>query len=118
AIGNYFINSPAARILGGTVRNMDVRMYAFDLKPNEPVAYHMIGSGTMADGQMQVASLDAPIRHINGGIDVFDGGFAARSLRASVGHIPIRFAGGIFNFTRPQFRLGVEGRADLTNLKE
>jgi hypothetical protein len=117
-IGNYFIDSPAARLLGGVVRGMDVRMYAFDVKPNETTAYHIIGAGYMAKGSMQVRGLDSPILNLDGPINIFDGGFAAQHLTATVGHIPILIAGGIFDFRRPQFRLGFEGRGDLRYLKE
>jgi hypothetical protein len=117
-IGNYFIDSPAARILGGVVRGMDVRMYAFDVKPNETTGYHMIGAGYMTKGSMSVRGLDSPILKLNGPINIFDGGFAAHRMTATVGHIPIAIAGGIFDFRHPQFRLGFEGRGDLRYLKE
>lgn len=117
-IGNYFINSNAAHILGGTVRGFDMHAWAYDVKPNQPAAYHMAGSGYLREGLIQVPSLNSPIQHINGGITVFDSGFAAKKLTALVGHIPISFAGGIFDFKNPQFRLGVEGRGDLRNLQE
>ena len=117
-IGNYFIDSPAARILGGVVQGMDVRMYAFDVKPNETTGYHMIGAGYLRKGSMSVRGLDSPILHLDGPINIFDGGFAAQHLTATVGHIGIRIAGGIFDFRHPQFRLGFEGRGDLRYLKE
>ena len=117
-IGNYFIDSAAARILGGVVRGMDVRMYAFDVKPNETTAYHIIGSGYMTKGSMEVRGLSSPILKLDGPINIFDGGFAAHRLSARVGHIPIVIAGGIFDFVHPQFRLGFEGRGDLRYLKE
>lgn len=117
-IGNYFINSPAAHILGGTVRGFDLHAWAFGIGPNSPAAYHLSGSGYLAEGLMEVKSLDSPIAHINGTINVFDSGFAAPRATAMVGHIPIIFAGGIFNFASPQFRLGVDGHGDLRNLGE
>jgi hypothetical protein len=117
-IGNYFIDSPAAQILGGVVRGMDVRMYAFDVKPNETTAYHIIGSGYMTKGSMEVRGLSSPILKLDGPINIFDGGFAAHRLSARIGHIPIVIAGGIFDFVHPQFRLGFEGRGDLRYLKE
>ena len=116
-IGNYFINSPAARILGGTVRALDTRIYALGVQANRPTQYHLIGSGYLGQGTMNVRGLDVPIERINGPINVFDGGFTARLLSARVGAIPVRFAGGIFNFRDPQFRLGVEGNGDLSQLR-
>ena len=70
-IGNYFIDSPAARLLGGVVRGMDVRMYAFDVKPNETTAYHIIGAGYMTKGSMTVQGLDSPILKLDGPINIF-----------------------------------------------
>lgn len=117
-IGNYFINSPAAHILGGTVRGFDLRTWSYGIHPGSPAVYHLAGSGDLRDGTIVVRSLDSPIAHIDGRIDVFDNGFAARRATALVGHIPIVFAGGIFDFGNPQFRLGVDGRGDLSSLKE
>jgi hypothetical protein len=67
---------------------------------------------------MEVRGLASPIRGLEGPINIFDGGFAAHKMSAIVGHIPIRIAGGIFDFVHPQFRLGFEGRGDLRYLKE
>ncbi len=123
-IANYFINSPAARVLGGTVRNMDLRAWAFSpaSSPAQPVSppadYHYSGSGYLSGGQIIVRSLDSPIERLRGNISIFDSGFASKRLTAVVGHIPIVCAGGIFDFRSPQFRLGVEGRGDLRNLKD
>lgn len=117
-IGNYFINSSAAHILGGTVRDFDLHAWAYNVGPNSPAAYHLSGTGYLAGGVMNVKSLDSPIRDINGRINVFDSGFAAPRATAMVGRIPIVFAGGIFDFANPQFRLGVDGRGDLRNLGE
>ncbi len=117
-IGNYFINSPAARILGGTVRNMDMHAWSFDVAPGSPAAYHMSGSGYLAGGQIFVQSLDSPITNLSGGITLFDSGFAAKRLTATVGHLGITCAGGIFDFRSPQFRLGVDGHGDLRYLKD
>jgi hypothetical protein len=117
-IGNYFINSPAAHILAGTVRNFDMRAWTFDVAPNHPAQYHMAGTGYLADGHIVVRGLLSPIDHLHGGITLFDAGFAARRLTANVGRIGIQVAGGIFDFRSPQFRLGIEGRGDLSDLKE
>ncbi len=118
AIGNYFINSTAARIVGGTVRDFDLHAWAYGIGPESNAAYHLSGSGYLTGGLMNVRSLDSPIAHIDGRINVFDSGFAAPRATAMVGHIPIVFAGGIFDFANPQFRLGVDGHGDLRDLGE
>ncbi|MFN2449049.1 MAG: translocation/assembly module TamB domain-containing protein [Candidatus Baltobacteraceae bacterium] len=115
-IGNYFINSPAAHVLGGRVQNMDMRMWAFarDGQWN----YHMAGTGALSGGHLAVHGLDSPIEALAGTITIFDSGFASPRLTARVGRLPIVCAGGIFDFAQPQFRLGVQGRGDLRDLHE
>lgn len=112
-VSNYFINSNAAHVLGGTVRNMDLQMWAYD-----GGEFHMSGGGTMGGGTIAVKSLDSPITSLNGPITLFDSGFASRRLTAMVGHLPIVCSGGIFDFSKPQFRLGVVAHGDLRNLHE
>lgn len=117
-ISNYFINSPAAHVLAGTVRRMDLRIWAFGIQPNQPVSYHMAGAGDLAGGNMLVRGLDAPISALSGRITIFDSGFASSRLTARVGHLPIVCAGGIFDFRNPQFRIGVRGAGRLQQLHE
>ncbi|HET7814348.1 MAG TPA: translocation/assembly module TamB domain-containing protein [Candidatus Baltobacteraceae bacterium] len=112
-VSNYFINSNAAHVLGGTVRDMDLQMWAFDGS-----AFHMSGGGKLAGGSIVVKGLDSPIGALNGPITLFDSGFASSRLTATVGHLPIVCSGGIFDFARPQFRLGVIAQGDLRNLHE
>ncbi len=111
-ISNYFINSRAAHVLGGTVRNMDLQMWSYGS------GIHMSGTGQMADGAMIVHGLDSPIAHLSGPITLFDSGFASQRLTASVGHVHVVCSGGIFDFVNPQFRIGVDGGGDLSNLQE
>ncbi len=112
-VANYFINSPAAHVLSGTVRGMDLRAWSFGSS-----GYHLAGSGLLDGGGIVVRALESPIRHLHGPIAIFDSGFASSRLTATVGHLSIVCAGGIFDFRSPQFRLGVEGRGDLRNLKD
>lgn len=117
-IGNYFINSPAAHISGGSIRDMRARAWAFGFTPATSPAYQYAGGGRLTNGDLQVHALVSPIRHLAGNVVLFNGGFAAPRLTAEVGHIPIVAAGGIYDFAQPQFRLGVDGRADLRDLKD
>ncbi len=122
-ISNYFINSPAAHVLTGTVHDMDLRAWSFwdprSRGMGSPApAYHLAGSGVLENGSIAVRSLDSPITGLRGRITLFDSGFASKRLTAAVGHMQIVCAGGIFDFNSPQFRLGVEGRGDLRHLKD
>ena len=117
AIGNYIINSPAAHILAGTAKHLDARAYALGVTPNGAVDYHVSARADVSDGQMYINGLAKPLANIHGVLQVFDGGLAARALGATIAGIPLRVAGSIFNFSDPQFFLGVQGAASLRTLK-
>jgi len=117
AIANYFINSPAARMLAGTAKNLDARIYALDVQPGQPISYHVGARADIADAQLYVQGLALPLRRIRGVIRVFDGGLGARSLDATLAGVPFKVAGAIYNFSNPQFYFGVEGIAALSKLK-
>ena len=117
AIGNYIINSPAAHILAGTAKRLDARAYALGVTANGAVDYHVSARADVSDGQMYIQGLAKPLDNIHGVLQVFDGGLAARALGATIAGIPLRVAGSIFNFSDPQFFLGVQGAAPLRTLK-
>ncbi|MDQ2680882.1 MAG: translocation/assembly module TamB domain-containing protein, partial [Candidatus Eremiobacteraeota bacterium] len=117
AIGNYIINSPAARILAGTAKHFDARIYALDLKPNQPIAYHVNAIADISDGQLFINGLAQPIESIAGRLQIFDGGLDVRQLEATLAGTPVRIAGAIYNFGDPKFELGVVGSGDLRALK-
>lgn len=117
AIGNYFINSSAAQILAGTARNFDAKMYALDVQPFVPIAYHVGARLDVSDAGMQIIGLDRPLEHIAGSLQLVDDALFAPSLRATLAGIPVRVGGGIFQFASPQFRLGVSGTGELAKLR-
>ncbi|MBV8726987.1 MAG: hypothetical protein JO233_04315, partial [Candidatus Eremiobacteraeota bacterium] len=117
SIANYFINSPAARFLAGTAHNFEARIYALDVKPASAINYHVAAHADVEDGQLYIQGLALPLSRIDGQIRVFDGGMAARSLDATLAGVPLKVAGGIFNFSDPQFYFGVQGVAGLDRLK-
>ncbi|PZR59605.1 MAG: hypothetical protein DLM50_00400 [Candidatus Meridianibacter frigidus] len=117
AIGNYVINSPAARILTGTARDFDARIYALGISPALPVNYHVSARAHLGDGQFFINGLARPLDNVRGTLQVFDGGLAAQSLDATIAGVPLKVAGAIYNFSDPQFELGVTGTGPLPALK-
>jgi hypothetical protein len=116
-IGNYVINSPAAQILAGTARNFEATIYALGIKAGVPFSYHMTGHADVADGRVYIHGLSDPLDNIRGTLRIFDGGLAAKQLDATVNGIPMRVAGGVFDFAHPQFRLGITGAGDLQRFR-
>lgn len=118
AIANYFIDSQAARILAGTASNVDVRAYALDVRPNEPVAYHLGGGLDLSGGSIQIAGLAQPLMRIGGRLQIVDDAFFSTGLAAVLGRTPVFVSGGIFDFSDPQYRLGIVAQGDLSDLRK
>ncbi|MDQ6827050.1 MAG: translocation/assembly module TamB domain-containing protein [Candidatus Eremiobacteraeota bacterium] len=116
-IGNYVINSPAARILAGTAKNFQAQVYSLDVRPNSPVHYHLGATATLSDGQLYIQGLSKPLDSMRGNLRIFDGGFATPDIEATIAGVPVRISGGIYNFSNPQFRLGLSGSGDLAQLR-
>lgn len=117
AIGNYVINSAAARILAGTAKNFQAQIYALDVRAGQPVHYHLGATAKLSDGQMYINGLAKPLDSMHGTLRVFEGGFATPDLSATIAGAPVAIAGGIYNFADPQFRLGVRGTGDFAQLR-
>jgi autotransporter translocation and assembly factor TamB len=117
-VADYFINSRAAQLLSGTARTIDVRAYALDVQPFQPVAYHLGGSADIAGASMHLTGLALPLLGIGGHVGVVDNVFYFNRIDASLARIPVVASGGIFDFTHPHFRFGITGHAQLAQLKK
>ncbi|MHB8147706.1 MAG: translocation/assembly module TamB domain-containing protein, partial [Vulcanimicrobiaceae bacterium] len=117
AIGNFIVNSDAARILGGDARNLDVRAYALGIQPFAPIAYHLGGTMNVSDARMAIVGLREPLDHIVARLELVDGTLFARNLTATLANIPVHGAGALFNFGSLQYRFGVSGYGDLAQLR-
>ena len=116
-IANYAIDSTAAKILAGTATNVVAEIYALSDEPGKVLQYHLGASAEFSGVRLYVRGLSEPITGIRGHARIFDGGFTARLLEATVGGMPVRISGGIFNFKNPQFRFGFVGTGRLSRLR-
>jgi hypothetical protein len=118
ALANYFADSPVVRITGGHAYDLDARLYAFDVRPNETADYHVSLTLDVRDGSLGLSALAAPLTQIRGRLQVVDNAFFVDGLHATLAQIPIEATGGIYDLTGDaQFRLGVSGHGDLTQLR-
>ena len=106
-IVNYFINSTAARFESGVARSADIRVYGFASGPSGTFVYHTSGSLALHGGGMRIPGLVPSASDMDGKLDVFDGGFAAPALTARLGALPVRVAGGLYDWASLKFRLGI-----------
>ena len=116
-LANFFINSNAARVLGGNATGLDLRVYALGLDPNAPPEYHVGGNIAITGASMRVVGLGQPIESIDAKLQFVDDQLFFNSLRASIAQIPLIVSGSIFNFSAPQFRLGIAAQGNLSRLR-
>ncbi|MDE2571597.1 MAG: hypothetical protein KGM44_03625, partial [bacterium] len=119
-LADFFIGSPTVQVTDGTAHDLHAALFAVGLQPGVPPEYHLSGSADLRNGALDVSVLSLPISHLRGQLLLFDGGFLTRTARADVGDMPLAVHGGIFGITSgtPQLRLGVDGSANLSAVKE
>ncbi|HVN69567.1 MAG TPA: translocation/assembly module TamB domain-containing protein [Candidatus Binatia bacterium] len=123
ALANYFAETPAVRVLGGTARNFDARIYALGVTPGAAPDYHVSLSLDVDNGRLALQSLAAPVEGIVARLDVVDNAFFVRDARATLAGIPLHFTGGTYDFTggltgRAELNIGVWGAGDLSGLRQ
>ena len=110
---SYMIHADAVRFDAGLADDLDLRIYALNIRLDRDIDYHVGGSTRVRDGQLSIRALAQPIRALRGTLELTDGGVTTRDLRAELGGAAIVARGGIADFAKPTFRLGVRGAADL-----
>ncbi|MGH7729055.1 MAG: hypothetical protein ACREM2_09710, partial [Vulcanimicrobiaceae bacterium] len=108
---DYLANTPSAAALAGTARKVALVAYAFG------GTWHLGGSFELQDGAMRIPGLVPPARGMSGPVAFADGGLFTGRVQAEIGGIPVRLAGGIYDWRDPRFRLGVLARAPLAQAR-
>ncbi|MGB6986842.1 MAG: translocation/assembly module TamB domain-containing protein [Candidatus Aquilonibacter sp.] len=117
-IANFFINSKASKVLAGTARDIDLRIYALGVEPEAPVDYHLSGHAIINDASMMLVGLAQPVQQLQGTLQLVDDQLVFNDLRAQVAGLAMTGVGSIFEFpATPQFRIGISGRGNLANLR-
>lgn len=113
APANYFINTPSAALERGIAHDLDVRVYGF-ASPAGRFAYHVAGSARVSGGVLRVPGMIVPLHGIAGRLDVTDRGLVVPRWTASLGPLPVRLAGALYDWQAPRFRVGLLApRADF-----
>jgi hypothetical protein len=118
AIANYFINSDAARILGGNARNIDLRLYSLDVHKYEPVNYHLSANLDISNAGISTIGLAVPVEHLRGHLQVIDDAFFTQGIDGTLLGAPLHIGGAMYDFAHPQFRFGVSGKVELRVLRK
>ncbi len=117
SLANFLIDSPDVRVLGGTARNFDAWIFAVGKKPDGTFDYHASLGFHVSGGKLKLVGLIRPLSNIDGQLALFDQTFVIRRLRATLAGIPMHAEGAIYDFSRPQIRVGVSGSGDMAQLR-
>lgn len=123
ALANYMADTDAVRILGGRAKNLDARVYALGVLPNETPTYHVSLRVDVSGGRLALNVLAAPVENLTARLNVIDNEFFVRGATASLAGIALRIEGGGYDLTggltgHPELRLGVWGSGDLSALRQ
>jgi hypothetical protein len=114
---NFLIHAPVARFDDGTVDHVNILAYDLGLGTSTPMALQLGGGAELAGARIHVDALDRPIAGMSGHIDLFNDGVTTSGLTGTVAGIPLRVRGGVYDFAKLQFNIGVVGDAELARLK-
>jgi hypothetical protein len=117
SLANFLIDSTKVRVLGGTARDFDARIFAIGRKPNGAFDYHVSLGFDVSGGSLALVGLIRPVENISGRLGLFDQTFFVQRLHATLAGIPMRAEGAIYDFSRPQIRIGVSGKGDMAALR-
>lgn len=112
-LGNFLINSGVALIQRGDLRNLDLRVYALNVRPNVPFAYHLAGGARLTGIGVKLDVLTQTVEDLHGGLLFDDDTIVSPKMTGRIGATPLVLAGGMYDFSVPKFRLAVLTHEDL-----
>ncbi len=112
---DYALNSASLHIANGVLNDVDARVYGL-LDRAGTLRRHLSITANLDHFQPYLNSLAKPLRDGRGSLRVYDDGLAIPKVDGSIAAIPVRIAGGIYNFAHPALRLGITGRGELQRL--
>ncbi len=110
------LNSPSMHIVGGSLRNVDARIVALG-KPGGSLDQHMDATAYLDKARIAIGGLRKPLRDVHGPLAVYGDGLLLQSISATMAGMPVRLGGGVYHLTSPAFRLTVDGKGDLHQLR-
>ncbi|MGD0475173.1 MAG: translocation/assembly module TamB domain-containing protein [Candidatus Velthaea sp.] len=114
----FLQHSSAVRVDDGLLHALEIRIYALDIAPHQPLELHVGGQADLTSGRLAIAALRKPVRDMRGRITLTDDGVWATRLDATIGRFPVVARGGAFDRLHPTLRLGLRADADLDALRE
>lgn len=112
-LGNFLINSDVALLQHGDLRDLDLRVYSLNVRPNVPFVYHLAGGARLSDVGVKLDVLTQTVQGVHGSIVFDDDTIVSPKMAGRIGATPLVLAGGMYDFSQPKFRLAVLTREDL-----
>ncbi|MGZ3547847.1 MAG: translocation/assembly module TamB domain-containing protein [Vulcanimicrobiaceae bacterium] len=114
---NYGVNSTMLRMASGKLTGIDARVFGLS-GPDGTLQPHVAATAVLTDGLIAAKGLLRPVRNIRGRFDIYNGGLLTRRVDASLGGVPVRISGGIYDLHDPKVRLVLDGHGDLHQMRE
>lgn len=114
---DYFVHTPAFRVDGGMARDVDIVAYALDFAPGATPDYRIAGGATLGEGQFSIAPLIVPAREVRGRVDLYENGLTFTRIDGNVGGVPLRARGGLYDWAKLAFRIGLVADGELVRLR-
>jgi len=112
---DYALNTAAVHITRGSLVDLDARYFGLPDKTGA-IVRHLGVAGRLENFTLQLGFLAKPLRAGTGDVFAYDDGLTIPRLSGTVAAVPVTVAGGIYDFAKPSFRLGVAGSGALARL--
>jgi len=103
-------------LVDGRLRDVDARIGGF-LHEDGTTTTHLGIEAQLVDGKLFVAKLGAAVGDAHGPLRVYDDGITTTGIDATLAHVPLHLAGGIYGLARPQVRFVLTGSGTLAQLR-
>lgn len=113
----YLVHSTSFRIDDGVLHDVDVKLYAENIKHNVAFTYELGGGAELVGGRLETGALLRPVRDLSGRLDVVDNGLWTRGLSARLGAASLHARGALYDWNNLTLRLGVSGEGELADLR-
>lgn len=109
---SYALNSKGISVADGMLHDIDARYFGLP-GLHGAIARHLSASAYLDGTRVYLGSLGEPIRGLHGPVYAYDDGITTPQAAGTFASMPFKVAGGVFDLSAPQLRIGVRTRGSL-----
>jgi autotransporter translocation and assembly factor TamB len=114
---DFALPSHLVNVVDGSMRNVDARIYTF-VDPDGTTHTHTALRADLDNGKIYIAGVLKPLRDAHGPIAAYDNGLTTTGADATLAGVPLRLAGGVYDFTAPKLRFALVGHGQIAQLQQ